>query len=323
MDGDELLEVYGQALRDAGYGGQELSLVDLARSRSAPRASTREAFEVFAQLRSAPTVLALIQMFAEQSALRDRNDFAVSCLPSTKRSADFVRACTVSVGTVEVCYVLLDVSLGTVSDIVVFGESDEDLSWLDAHWADDESGIEAHEAHLDGGGIRLWLPGDIALDLLSERDIGGVVARRVAGVRDRRQRSRRNDWHNRWLWALVGSGVAPPPDLLSPPAREWDVSSEDALRLVRQRTSQQAFRRQLLASGPRECAICGINVVEVLEAAHLVSHARGGAASSENGRLLCANHHRAYDARLYQWTGSEFTWAGPDEEPLLGQQKLR
>ncbi|WP_424226356.1 HNH endonuclease [Brooklawnia sp.] len=86
--------------------------------------------------------------------------------------------------------------------------------------------------------------------------------------------------------------------------------------------SQQAFRRLLLGSDSPECAICGIDLVEVLEAAHLVPHARGGSASSDNGRLLCANHHRAYDAGLYQWTGSEFIWAGPFEEPALGTRNL-
>lgn len=94
------------------------------------------------------------------------------------------------------------------------------------------------------------------------------------------------------------------------------------MRLASQRTSQYEFRRRLLESVPRECAICGIRLLEVLEAAHLVPHARGGRASSENGRLLCANHHRAFDARLFRWTGEDFVWAGAGPEPNLGSSQL-
>ena len=72
------------------------------------------------------------------------------------------------------------------------------------------------------------------------------------------------------------------------------------------RLHQQRFRALLLRHYPAECAYCGLDVIEVLEAAHIVADADGGEASVANGRLLCPNHHRALDAGLLRWTGSSF-----------------
>ncbi len=136
------------------------------------------------------------------------------------------------------------------------------------------------------------------------------------------RRHRRDDWHNRWLWAFVSRAVAEPA-MATEDEETWDVTSEDAFRLVRQRTSQLNFRKKLLESQPVECAICGIREVQVLEAAHLIPHARGGRASHDNGRLLCANHHRAFDAGLYEWTEKNgFSWVGEGPEPFFGGRRV-
>lgn len=85
---------------------------------------------------------------------------------------------------------------------------------------------------------------------------------------------------------------------------EIEPSYAVALRKVRKH--QAKFRRLLLEHYPPECTYCGLDVLEVIEAAHLIPDSKGGAASTENGRLLCANHHRAFDAGLLRWTGGEF-----------------
>ena len=79
----------------------------------------------------------------------------------------------------------------------------------------------------------------------------------------------------------------------------------DAVRKVR--LHQRRFRALLLRTYEPECAYCGTDVLAVLEAAHLIPDAEGGEASVENGRLLCANHHRALDAGLITWTGKRFS----------------
>lgn len=50
-----------------------------------------------------------------------------------------------------------------------------------------------------------------------------------------------------------------------------------------------------------KCRICGVKESAVLEAAHIVADSAGGAASSDNVLLLCANHHVAMDAGLFTW----------------------
>lgn len=310
MEAEGLVEVYRDALLEAGYG------VDLLAPRSGQRRLTsgREAFEAFAELRVAPEVVALIHVFADRAGLRERRDFSVSCLPSSSLRAPRLRVTAVKLAWTEVFVVEADQSTGAVTRVRIWAESDEKLGWLSEL---PETGV--WDSTLDGGGIELVLPGESALNLMAEPRVARVVARRVASMRERRRRFCRKDWHNRWLWDLVESGGAALP--ISVPVKdvEWDVSKEDALRLVRRRRSQQAFRQRLLSHSPNECTICGIDVVDVLEAAHLESHASGGLASSENGRLLCANHHRAFDVGLYRWTGMEFVWVGPGPEPALGR----
>jgi predicted restriction endonuclease len=47
------------------------------------------------------------------------------------------------------------------------------------------------------------------------------------------------------------------------------------------------------------CAVCDVDVVEVLDAAHLCSKRNGGTDDPRNGLVLCATHHRALDAGLF------------------------
>lgn len=315
LESRELITAYRDALLEAGYASQ---LVSPERSTGG-LTNSREAFEVFAQLRAAPEALAVVARFSDLSGLRDLDDFSVSCLPSSQLRFPRLRLSAIKLSWTEVLVVEASQLTGRVSRVKVWAESDEDLAGVSR-----QPGVDVQPSSLDGGGFELVLPGEAALELLQQPDVSGVVAARVAAMRSRKRRYCREDWHNRWLWALVDSGAASPP-VITPPTsgQEWDVSSEDALRLVRQRTSQHAFRRRLLDLGSRECAICGLDVLEVLEAAHLVPHARGGRASRENGRLLCANHHRAFDARLYQWTEGRFIWVGRGEEPAFGWVERR
>ena len=48
-----------------------------------------------------------------------------------------------------------------------------------------------------------------------------------------------------------------------------------------------------------KCAVCGVALKEVLEAAHIVPKSEGGADDSQNGLILCANHHRMFDSNLF------------------------
>ena len=227
-------------------------------------------------------MLAVLELFASQSGLRERDDFSVSCLPGNGRAPKRkCRASVVSVGWVEVLVVELDRSHGGIAQVSVWGEPNEDITW-----AAELAGVSIQSSRLDGGGIALRLPGAMALKLLSDDKVAQLVSRRISAIRDRRRRSRRLDWHNSWLWAFLDACVASPRSGCS--VDDWDVSRSDSVVLAYQRNSQSDFRRRLLESGPVECAICGLDLPELLEAAHLVPHARGGQGKSgERSTPVC------------------------------------
>jgi len=74
---------------------------------------------------------------------------------------------------------------------------------------------------------------------------------------------------------------------------------ERVLRLVAARgTDQQYFRRALIKAYSGKCCICGLSVLELLEAAHVKPYPEctlNERISINNGLLLCSNHHKLYD----------------------------
>ncbi|MET4220209.1 putative restriction endonuclease [Bradyrhizobium sp. LB14.3] len=50
--------------------------------------------------------------------------------------------------------------------------------------------------------------------------------------------------------------------------------------------------------GESRCCMCGIRASQLLDAAHIVDVSAGGSDDKRNGLILCASHHRAYDAKL-------------------------
>lgn len=77
---------------------------------------------------------------------------------------------------------------------------------------------------------------------------------------------------------------------------------EDVYAKVRVRgMAQRVFRAALLKVYDDQCAMCGLTFTEVLEAAHIVRWPDATPAQrmdTRNGLLLCATHHRLFDARL-------------------------
>lgn len=64
------------------------------------------------------------------------------------------------------------------------------------------------------------------------------------------------------------------------------------------RRNQSRFRLNLMELYDSACAISGEGVVEVLEAAHIVSHSETGINHTKNGLLLRSDLHRLLDANL-------------------------
>lgn len=77
-----------------------------------------------------------------------------------------------------------------------------------------------------------------------------------------------------------------------------DDVAEKRLAAITRRRGQPAFRKRLLYLYDHKCAITGVDVDMVLDAAHIVSHATSGDNSSDNGILLRSDLHDLFDAGL-------------------------
>lgn len=115
-----------------------------------------------------------------------------------------------------------------------------------------------------------------------------------------------------WLQHLFRLGYAgdrnPPSDLSA--YVSW-TAPKFAQAVLHTRSHLRAFRRELMLNQAAVCSFCGLDQVEVLEPAHLVPPALGGASIVENGRLLCANHLRSFEQGVLRWDGSQFVESAP------------
>lgn len=75
--------------------------------------------------------------------------------------------------------------------------------------------------------------------------------------------------------------------------------SQRAVRKVRVRPDQRKFKFQVTQRYGQRCPLSGIEVPEMLEAAHLRGDAQDGSSDPRNGVLLNAALHRAFDANLF------------------------
>lgn len=106
-------------------------------------------------------------------------------------------------------------------------------------------------------------------------------------------------------------------------SEDLEVPREYRLALQKVRLHQRRFRQLLLEHYSHSCTYCGTDVLEILEAAHITADSVGGAASVENGRLLCANHHRAYDKGLIAWDDDQQEFYLPEGTPPVPPKPRR
>lgn len=110
-------------------------------------------------------------------------------------------------------------------------------------------------------------------------------------------------WDDRAKVFLITFGNSPPehnrgddsenaPFLLTSPDRRKE---REALF----RTGQQRFKFNVIKRYGQICAVCGVSVPSLLDAAHIRPKQKNGSDDARNGLVLCANHHRAYDSGLF------------------------
>jgi putative restriction endonuclease len=94
--------------------------------------------------------------------------------------------------------------------------------------------------------------------------------------------------------ALIGPLDEPEPVSLEDP-----LERRYAVRETRVRLHQARFRGRVVPAYDSRCAICSLNELRLLDAAHIVGDRElAGEATIRNGLSLCSIHHRAFDQNL-------------------------
>ncbi|ARC56042.1 hypothetical protein AS850_03005 [Frondihabitans sp. 762G35] len=88
-------------------------------------------------------------------------------------------------------------------------------------------------------------------------------------------------------------------EIFGDPFTMTGIQKRYAERSVRQRLHQPLFRAWVLNAYDAACAVCGLAVPQLLEAAHIVPDAHeDGEPAVSNGIALCVLHHAAFDGNL-------------------------
>ena len=83
------------------------------------------------------------------------------------------------------------------------------------------------------------------------------------------------------------------------PVKDDPLDKSYAERITLQRIHQPRFRARVIRAYEQKCAICSLQHVELLDAAHIVPDAKeNGFALVSNGLSLCKIHHAAYDRNV-------------------------
>ncbi|MGP9538126.1 HNH endonuclease [Brachybacterium sp. AOP43-C2-M15] len=260
------------------------------RFRRGGRGGTRTlaSFTYALSMPDASNALAMLRAYITAVGLDQSDDGSVSAMPSWAGATDHQRFATISGGGIELFYVWFESSSGLVTEWGARFPSDlapqspdPERVWLSTA---DNGDTGVHGETLD----------DLLAVLGDAEFLDALTATREA-----RATSRRADWHNPYLGSLLGAGDAPDMESSEPVADE-DVEFERRYiqRVTRQRLHQAPLRAAALRRYGARCMYCGLDIEEVLEAAHIIPDSRGGAARTDNIRILCANHHTALDAGL-------------------------
>jgi putative restriction endonuclease len=72
-----------------------------------------------------------------------------------------------------------------------------------------------------------------------------------------------------------------------------------AERVAKVRLHQPLFRQRVLVAYAHQCSICRLRHTRLLDAAHVLADAEGGAPIVTNGIAMCKIHHAAYDVDIF------------------------
>jgi hypothetical protein len=251
----------------------------------------------------------MLRIYLERAGLGPDDGWGVSAVPTWARTQGLQRFATLGGSRGQLFYVWLDSHTGEVESwgVQLPYRDDPGLPLPGGVWLDK---ADTGEVTAEGGDMEQLLA------FLDEPSVLEVVRSTAA----ERATATRKDRNNPYLAALLSARPAPEhaSDLPLEPSSQEDVEFERRYieRVTRQRLHQAPLRRAALRRHGSRCMYCGLDVPEILEAAHIVSDSEGGAASTDNILILCANHHTAFDAGLLELVDGELSPA-PDAPVVL------
>ena len=98
--------------------------------------------------------------------------------------------------------------------------------------------------------------------------------------------------------------------------------SERRQGLAAIRPGQATFKFRVMRRYPVACAVCGIAVPELLDAAHMREKRDSGSDDPRNGILLCTTHHRAFDRLLFAIEPSTLRLTTKQNGPTLSDLRI-
>jgi putative restriction endonuclease len=106
------------------------------------------------------------------------------------------------------------------------------------------------------------------------------------------------DWDDPSKLFLIEFGEGRPALVSEPEELVLYGRASGVRRTVTSRPNQQRFRLNVLKRYGPTCAVCNVEALELLTAAHVVAVEKDGSDDPRNGLVLCWNHHRAFDLGL-------------------------
>lgn len=100
------------------------------------------------------------------------------------------------------------------------------------------------------------------------------------------------------LLVTFTDGELPPPPTKEEFEAAFQLTDDEAIETYsrrKNRPNQVRFAFDVRKRYGSKCAVCGLKVNDLVQAAHLISKKDGGSDDARNGLPLCANHHLAFD----------------------------
>jgi hypothetical protein len=133
-------------------------------------------------------------------------------------------------------------------------------------------------------------------------------------------------WDDEMGVFLITFGETAPAELLAGVAEDEPFQlveeRESGLAAVRSRHGQHRFKFRVFQRYGPACAVCGMAVRELLDAVHIRPRSENGSDDPRNGLVLCASHHRAFDAGLFGIEAESVRIACRDAGPTSEELRL-